>query len=265
MSPEHNEQDENWNPPPKTWDPSKPTEWLCFHCGELFDNAKDAAIHFGVKPSATPGCLLKLGKYDRHNLAAYRAKENQYNDLREFVLEAFGRILQIAETLPNYQGDRVSKEIEELLHLDIQVLRGTAPKPDIPEYFERKSKRDLFKMIENMIMHGVRGSIPRDMYFTAMTGLHHVWADAKMHAVGDLLRKQAEKIRGLSLQMKQMSRSYLRRLDKEISTSRRESERRFALETKLREALRVYDIELDWKGDPIPPVVNEDVETPKSG
>jgi len=224
MSPEHNEQDENWNPPPKTWDPSKPTEWLCFHCGELFDNAKDAAIHFGVKPSATPGCLLKLGKYDRHNLAAYRAKENQYNDLREFVLEAFGRILQIAETLPNYQGDRVSKEVEELLHLDIQVLRGTAPKPDIPEFFERKSKRDLFKMIENMIMHGVRGSIPRDMYFTAMTGLHHVWAGAAMHGVGDLLRKQAEKISGLKQQMRQMSEGYAKKLQKIEARTKKEME-----------------------------------------
>jgi NTP pyrophosphatase (non-canonical NTP hydrolase) len=34
--------------------------WTCFHCGETFTTPGTARIHFGARPTATPGCLLKV-------------------------------------------------------------------------------------------------------------------------------------------------------------------------------------------------------------
>ena len=34
--------------------------WECFHCGELFTTVGGARGHFGAKPTATPGCMIKV-------------------------------------------------------------------------------------------------------------------------------------------------------------------------------------------------------------
>lgn len=33
--------------------------WTCFHCGENFTTPGGAAQHFGARPDATPGCIVK--------------------------------------------------------------------------------------------------------------------------------------------------------------------------------------------------------------
>lgn len=37
-----------------------PHGWTCFHCGETFKNTGEARDHFGAKPDALPGCMLRV-------------------------------------------------------------------------------------------------------------------------------------------------------------------------------------------------------------
>lgn len=46
-------------PAPDTY-PTPRHGWTCYHCGETFTTPGAAAFHFGAKPDATPGCLLKV-------------------------------------------------------------------------------------------------------------------------------------------------------------------------------------------------------------
>ena len=39
-----------------------PDGWVCFHCGERFKTVGGAMVHFGRRPSSTPGCLIKAGE-----------------------------------------------------------------------------------------------------------------------------------------------------------------------------------------------------------
>lgn len=34
--------------------------WTCFHCGETFTTVGGASGHFGAKPDAKPGCLIRV-------------------------------------------------------------------------------------------------------------------------------------------------------------------------------------------------------------
>jgi hypothetical protein len=34
--------------------------WTCFHCGETFHTPGAAAQHFGARPDARPGCLVRV-------------------------------------------------------------------------------------------------------------------------------------------------------------------------------------------------------------
>jgi hypothetical protein len=34
--------------------------WRCFHCGHVFYHAPQAAKHFGIQPSQTPACVIKV-------------------------------------------------------------------------------------------------------------------------------------------------------------------------------------------------------------
>ena len=36
--------------------------WVCFHCGERFTTPGGARIHFGARPTAMAGCLIKVGE-----------------------------------------------------------------------------------------------------------------------------------------------------------------------------------------------------------
>lgn len=42
--------------------------WECFHCGELFTTVGGARQHFGAKPTAMPGCLIKVQYGDERGL-----------------------------------------------------------------------------------------------------------------------------------------------------------------------------------------------------
>ena len=56
--------------------------WQCFHCGECFTSVGAAQDHFGAKPDAVPGCVLKvrLGE-ERGLLMGLRKIEAAYDEL----------------------------------------------------------------------------------------------------------------------------------------------------------------------------------------
>jgi hypothetical protein len=37
--------------------------WRCFHCGEVFCNAEEAAEHFGTRQGADPACTIDVAKF----------------------------------------------------------------------------------------------------------------------------------------------------------------------------------------------------------
>lgn len=55
-----------------------PAGWTCFHCGETFNTVGGAIDHFGAKPDAVPGCIVKvtLGP-ERGLLEALRSAESR--------------------------------------------------------------------------------------------------------------------------------------------------------------------------------------------
>src|SRR5579862_4088845 len=38
------------------------TSWRCFYCNEMFTDAKEAAIHFGIRKNSRPLCTKIKGK-----------------------------------------------------------------------------------------------------------------------------------------------------------------------------------------------------------
>jgi hypothetical protein len=71
-------------PTPDTYE-RPPHGWTCFHCGETFKTTGGAADHFGAKPTATPGCLVRVQLGDERGLEmALRKAEEE----RDAALEA---------------------------------------------------------------------------------------------------------------------------------------------------------------------------------
>ena len=59
-----------------------PHGWTCFHCGETFKNMGCASDHFGAKPDAQPGCMIRVSLgHERGLLMALRKVENELASL----------------------------------------------------------------------------------------------------------------------------------------------------------------------------------------
>lgn len=63
-----------------------PHGWTCFHCGETFTTVGGAEDHFGKYPSATPGCMIKLGA-ERGLLMALRKAEEEVETLSRLLAD----------------------------------------------------------------------------------------------------------------------------------------------------------------------------------
>lgn len=65
--------------------------WVCFHCGEHFQNTdkgvEDAQLHFGTTPDAKPGCLLRMQHNERALLKHIRFLEDELATLRHKVCD----------------------------------------------------------------------------------------------------------------------------------------------------------------------------------
>lgn len=56
--------------------------WTCFHCGETFMSIGNAREHFGAKPDAVPGCMLRVAYGgERSLLFALRKLEDELSRL----------------------------------------------------------------------------------------------------------------------------------------------------------------------------------------
>lgn len=69
-------------PTPDTY--AKPAHgWTCFHCGETFKTLGGARDHFGAKPDAMPGCLIRVQPGDERGLVmALRTAEAEIERLK---------------------------------------------------------------------------------------------------------------------------------------------------------------------------------------
>lgn len=63
--------------------------WVCFHCGERFTTPGGARDHFGERPSAEPGCLIKVTVGDERGwLMKIRKLQKSWDEMRVKLLEA---------------------------------------------------------------------------------------------------------------------------------------------------------------------------------
>jgi hypothetical protein len=54
--------------------------WTYFHCGETFHSVATATQHFGAKPDAEPGCLLRVKRPELSMLYALRVAEQDRDE-----------------------------------------------------------------------------------------------------------------------------------------------------------------------------------------
>ena len=55
-----------------------PHGWTCFHCGETFTTTGSARDHFGARPDAEPGCMVRVSLgAERGLLMALRKAEDE--------------------------------------------------------------------------------------------------------------------------------------------------------------------------------------------
>ena len=66
--------------------------WTCFHCGETFTTEGSAGDHFGAKPHAEPGCMIRVQYGEERGLQiALRKAEAEINRRGEEVLELLAK------------------------------------------------------------------------------------------------------------------------------------------------------------------------------
>jgi hypothetical protein len=74
--------------------------WTCFHCGETFTTVGGARDHFGAKPDAMPGCMIRVQLGDERGLLmALRRDEARLEALLALTHDDYTRLLA-ASTVP---------------------------------------------------------------------------------------------------------------------------------------------------------------------
>ena len=58
-------------------------EWRCFHCGELFTERAQAALHFGTHEYHAPACQIDIAEYRRAEAENQRYREEDSDLHRE--------------------------------------------------------------------------------------------------------------------------------------------------------------------------------------
>lgn len=79
--------------------------WVCFHCGERFRSPGLAGLHFGIKPDAVPGCMLKVEKGEESGLLyRFRQIEDENRTLRTNSVNVLARAVKAEEALKRATG-----------------------------------------------------------------------------------------------------------------------------------------------------------------
>ena len=79
-----------------------PDGWGCFHCGERFKTVGGARVHFGRRPSSTPGRMIKAGE-ERGPLMEVRRLEAEARELIDNTCRVCDQTLLSRWALANHQ------------------------------------------------------------------------------------------------------------------------------------------------------------------
>lgn len=95
--------------------------WRCFHCGDVFTDRQHAREHFGIDPTAEPGCVEVLRHGEGHllkrilaletDLAQYRAEDS------DIIRWAQGKEADHAQALVRAEEAGYAKGVADMLAL----------------------------------------------------------------------------------------------------------------------------------------------------
>lgn len=112
--------------------PSPKHGWTCFHCGETFNIAEQAAGHFGSNVSGEPMCVMRANAFARFPKTEWPLMYR----MRELEAEVEKLRLDISEDISNDRAYHARLESD---------IRGTAS-----AFKDCRSLHDVFNVYDSM-------------------------------------------------------------------------------------------------------------------
>lgn len=86
--------------------------WQCFHCGEIFETVGGARDHFGAKPDAVPGCMIKV------QLGAERGLLMKLREVEEELAKAQHQLLEECSEAANVLQAQQARHSRQLCNAE---------------------------------------------------------------------------------------------------------------------------------------------------
>jgi len=130
--------------------PKPPHGWTCFHCGETFKTIGGARDHFGAKPDAIPGCMIRVQYGNERGLQmALRRAEAEVERLTVLAGEVDAVVTQIIRDVceldpSDYPNGDENRLVCNVADLEVILNRNLEPLPQVWTPAQKRALRRAF-------------------------------------------------------------------------------------------------------------------------